>query len=104
MAPGWFAVRHGRCLVRRDSAFAATSRPLPAVVHRSVGSDEFARPVGTPWRECADALGARTDAGLRLTTETLAGETHVSVPGAAFPHGSKPVFRTSPDAHAAPGR
>lgn len=90
----------GRYFVRRDSAFAATARPLAAAVYLSVGGEELARPLGKAWREYADVLVARKYEGLHLTTEVLAGETHFSAPGTAFTHGLKAVFREGPDVHA----
>ncbi len=94
----------GRYFLRRDSAFAATARPLPVAVYLCVGGEEMAKPLGKAWREYADVLRARTYAGLHLTTEVLAGETHFSSPGTAFTHGLKAVFRESPAAHATSGR
>ena len=80
-------------ILRRDAAFAATGRSLPAAVYLSVGGAELAQPLGVGAKAFADTLAARRYDGLRLTVETLPGETHLSTPGPAIARGLKAVFR-----------
>jgi uncharacterized protein len=82
-------------ILRRDAAFAATRRPLPAAVYLSIGGAELSQALGIGAKAFADTLAARRYGGLRLTVETLAGETHLSTPGAAIARGLKAVFRDS---------
>jgi len=91
-------------LRRRDTAFAATRRALPAIVYLSVGGAELAQPLGVAAKAFADALAARRYDQLRLTVETLAGETHFSMMGPAITRGLKAVFRDSLGARVAPDR
>ena len=91
-------------LLRRDTALAAAERALPAVVYLSVGGEELARPLGIAAKAFADALAARRYDQLRLTVETLTGETHLSTIGPAIAHGLKAVFRDSLGVRVAPSR
>lgn len=82
-------------LVRRDSTFAASRRSLPVTLYLSIGGAELLRPFGTAVHEFGDLLNARRYRGLHLVAETLPGETHNSMLGAAIAHGLKAVFADS---------
>jgi len=86
-------------LFRRDSAFAASKRPLPVTLYLSVGGAEIARPFGAAVKAFADRLVARKYARVHLWSEMLAGESHNSMPGTAITHGLKAVFHDSLDVH-----
>jgi uncharacterized protein len=81
-----------RYLFQRDSAFAASRRPLPATVYVSVGERELQRPFGAGVREFTERLNGRHYRDLRLTAEVLPGESHSSMLGAAITHGLKAMF------------
>ena len=82
-------------ILRRDAAFAATGRPIPATVYLSIGGEELSQPLGIGAKAFADTLAARRYRGLRLTVETLPGETHLSTMGPGITRGLKAVFRDS---------
>jgi hypothetical protein len=61
-------------------------------VYIAVGAEELTRPAGRAVREFATRLNGHASRGLRVVSETLPGETHVSAPAAAITHGLKAVF------------
>ena len=83
-------------LLPRDTVFAATRRPLPAVVYLSIGGAELTQPLGIAATAFADALAARRYNRLRLTVDTLTDETHFSTIVPAISRGLKVVLRARP--------
>ena len=79
-------------LLRRDSAFAGSHAPLPAVVYIALGEAELTGPNGPVTQEFTARLKARDYTGLQLFSETLPGETHVSAPPGAITRGLKAVY------------
>lgn len=79
-------------LLRRDSAFAISDDSLPADLYIGVGAEELTGPGGAAGQELVARLRAHGYKGLRLISETLPGETHVSTPAVAITHGLKAVF------------
>ncbi|MEM7587493.1 MAG: hypothetical protein AAF560_29160, partial [Acidobacteriota bacterium] len=81
-------------LFRHEAAYTKRNQDLNAVLYLSAGTEgEIEQQIARGVERFGASLAARGYPGLKLITESLEGENHVSAQPTAFTHGLKAVYR-----------